>query len=127
MEVAPTDWDATHRVVGWAMFPFFKKSRAGVSVETHSGFPFSVRDQLQQIIGHRNGRRFPLYFNLGLSIEREFPLTRKYRIAIRLTGLNITNHYNPTFVDSNLDSTEFLTYGNSPRRGGNIRLRLIRR
>ena len=127
LEVAPTDWDAPHRVVGWAMIPFFKKSRAGVTVDTHSGFPFTVRGQLQQIIGHRNSHRFPLYFNLGFSIEREFPFTRKYRVAVRLTALNLTNHYNPTFVDSNLDSPDFLTFGNSPRRGGNIRLRLIKR
>jgi outer membrane receptor for ferrienterochelin and colicin len=127
LEVAPTDWDTPHRVVGWAMFPFFKKSRAGVTVETHSGFPFSVRNQLQEIIGHRNGYRFPQYFNLGYSIEREFPFTRKYNVAVRLTALNLTNHYNPTFVDSNLDSADFMTFGNSPRRGGNIRLRLIKK
>jgi hypothetical protein len=126
-EAAPTDWDSPHRFVGWAMFPFFNKSRAGIMVETHSGFPFSVLDEYLQIIGHRNGRRFPRYFTMGLSLEREFPFSRKYRVAIRLSGFNLTNHFNPGFVDSNLDSPYFLTFGNSPRRGGNIRLRLIKR
>jgi len=61
LEAAPVDWDAPHRLVGWAMFPFFKKSRAGIVVETHSGFPFSVEDEYFQILGHRNSHRFPLY------------------------------------------------------------------
>ncbi|HYR45194.1 MAG TPA: TonB-dependent receptor [Terriglobia bacterium] len=126
-EAAPTDWDAPHRFVGWAMFPFFNKSRAGIMVETHSGFPFSVQDEYLQILGHRNGRRFPLYFSMGLSLEREFPLTKKYRVGVRVSGFDLTNHFNPTFVDSNLDSPDFLAFGNSARRSGNIRLRLIRR
>ena len=127
LEVAPSDWDAPHRLIGWAMFPFFKKSRAGFALDTRSGFPFSVRDEALQIVGHQNGQRFPAYLTMGLSLEREFPFTRKYRIAVRLTGFNLTNHYNPSFADSNLNSPEFLTFGNSPRRSGNIRLRLIKR
>jgi hypothetical protein len=86
-----------------------------------------VRDEQQQIVGHRNSYRFPTYFNLGVSLEREFPLTRKYGVAIRLSAFNITRHYNPNFVDSNLNSPDFLKFGNATRPAGNIRLRLIKR
>ena len=126
-EVAPADWDAPHRLTGWAMFPFFKQSRAGFVVEARSGFPFSIRDDFTSIVGNRNSYRFPAYFNLGLSLEREVPFTRKYRLGVRLSAFNLTNHFNPNFVDSNLTSPDFLQFGNSPRPSGNIRLRLIKR
>jgi outer membrane receptor for ferrienterochelin and colicin len=126
-EVAPSDWDTPHRFNGWTMFPFLKKSRAGVVVEARSGFPFSVRDDVNGIIGERNSHRFPAYFSLGFSLEREFPFTRKYRLGVRLSGFNLTNHFNPAFVDSNLTSPDFLHFGNSSRPSGNIRLRLIKR
>ena len=41
-DVAPSSWDTPHRFTGWAMFPFFKNSSAGIVTETRSGFPFSV-------------------------------------------------------------------------------------
>jgi hypothetical protein len=126
-EVAPSDWDTPHRFTGWTMFPFLKQSRAGVVVEARSGFPFSIYDDVSGIIGDRNSLRFPTYFTLGVSLEREFPFTRKYRVSVRLSGFNLTNHFNPNFIDSNVRSPEFLHFGNSPRPSGNIRLRLIKR
>jgi hypothetical protein len=126
-EIAPADWDTPHRLIGWAMFPFLKKSRAGLIVEARSGFPFSVRDDFTGIVGSRNSHRFPTHFTLGLSLEREMPFTKKYRIGVRVSGFNLTNHFNPSFVDSNLTSPDFLKFGNSPRPSGNIRLRLIKR
>jgi hypothetical protein len=126
-EVAPYDWDTPHRFTGWTMFPFLKRSRAGLVVEARSGFPFSVYEDARGIIGKRNSYRFPTYFTLGLSLEREFPFTKKYRVSVRLSGFNMTNHFNPAFVDSNLMSPDFLRFGNSPRPSGNIRLRLIKR
>jgi hypothetical protein len=125
-EVAPSDWDTPQRFTGWAMFPFLKKSRAGLVMEAHSGFPFSIRDDVSGIIGERNSRRFPTYFSLGFSLERELPFTKKYHLGVRLSGFNVTNHFNPTFVDSNSMSPDFLHFGNSPRASGNIRLRLIK-
>jgi len=125
-EAAPTDW--MHPSFRWmGDVSILQQITSGIMVETHSGFPFSVQDQYLQILGHRNGRRFPLYFSMGLSLEREFPLTKKYRVGVRVSGFDLTNHFNPTFVDSNLDSPDFLAFGNSARRSGNIRLRLIRR
>jgi hypothetical protein len=65
-EVAPADWDTPHRFTSWMLFPFLKKSRAGIVVEARSGFPFSARDDFSGIVGSRNRYRFPAYFSLGV-------------------------------------------------------------
>ena len=69
----PLLWDAPNRIVssGWTPIPVWGLLLSGF-VEYHTGFPFSILNEEQQLIGAPNRVRFPNYFNLNLGLEKRF-------------------------------------------------------
>ncbi len=61
--------------------------------------------------------RFPRYFSFDLRVSKDIRVTRKH--AIRLSGslMNLTNHFNPLEVHSNVADPQYgAFFGNYPRR-----------
>jgi hypothetical protein len=132
------EWDAPHRFLtwGWAPFPgrhlppplrfLLQETTLSYLAETRTGFPFSAVDEEGFLAGPPNARRFPAYFNVNLHLERRF------RFAGALWGWrfgfnNLTNNGNPNVVNSNVSSSEFLTYGRGQPRAFSVRLRFLGR
>jgi hypothetical protein len=124
----PQPWDAPNRAVfwGWLPAPHFKKWDVAWSGEWRSGFPFSVLDQFQRLVGAPDSRRFPDYFTLNLFLERRFSF-RGYNLALRGGMENATGHENPTVVDNNIDSPTFLRFSEAQGRAFTARIRFLGR
>jgi hypothetical protein len=121
----PLLWDAPHRVVssGWTPTPVWGLLLSGF-FEYRTGFPFSVLNEQQQLVGAPNRLRFPNYFNLNIGLEKRFRF-QGHEWAVRVTAANITGHNNPNSVVNNIDGPNFLTYAGGQGRAFTLRLRLV--
>jgi hypothetical protein len=118
-------WDTPQRVVssGWTPIPIWGLLLSGF-FEYHTGFPFSVLNEQQQLVGAPNRMRFPNYFSLNLGLEKRFRF-QGHEWAVRVTGVNITRHNNPNSVVNNIDAPNYLTYAGGQQRAFTVRLRLV--
>ena len=62
----PFPWDTPNRFLSWGYLPFFKlpvihQLEIAYSVEARTGFPFSLFNDQQQLIGAPGAERFPYY------------------------------------------------------------------
>ncbi len=121
----PLEWDAPNRLVSWAWAPV-KPGNLMLSylLEYRTGFPFTVFDETYQVVGQPNLLRFPDVFRLNLGIEKLFNVGGR-SVGIQLACLNLTNHNNPTVVDNNTASPDFLRFAGSTGRGFTGRVRFI--
>jgi Carboxypeptidase regulatory-like domain/TonB-dependent Receptor Plug Domain len=121
----PLPWDTPHRVVssGWTPIPIWGLLLSGF-FEYHTGFPFSVLNEQQQLVGAPNRMRFPNYFSLNLGLEKRFRF-QGHEWAVRVSGINVTGHSNPNSVVNNIDAPNYLTYAGGQQRAFTVRLRLV--
>jgi hypothetical protein len=115
-EFAPLSFDARHRFLLYGQLDFKHDIRIAPLIEIRSGFPYSAFDERLNFVGARNqAGRFPTYLSLDLQITKGFKLpffdNKKARIGIAL--FNLTNHFNPRDVQSNLTSPNFGKFYNS--------------
>ena len=127
----PYPWDVPNRVLSWGLLPFFKlpilhKVDLAYSVEARSGFAFSAVNSQQQLVGAPDSRRFPTYFSLNTHLEKRFRFLGAYW-AVRGGFNNITGHRNPSSVNNNVDSPQFLTFSDFAGRGFTSRIRFLGR
>jgi hypothetical protein len=121
----PLLWDAPNRVVssGWTPIPLWGLLLSGF-FEYRTGFPFSVLNEQQQLVGAPNSHRFPDYLSLNLGLEKRFHF-RGHEWAVRVTEVNFTGHKNPDSVVNNVDAPNYLTFAGGQRRAFTMRLRLV--
>ena len=121
----PLLWDAPNRFVssGWAPVPFWGLLLSGF-VEYRTGFPFSVVNEQQQLVGAPNRMRFPGYFSLNLGLEKRFKF-RGHEWAARLTAVNATGHNNPDTVVNVEEAPNFLAMSGGQHRAFTVRVRLV--
>jgi len=103
----PFPWDTPNRFLSWGYLPFFKlpvihQLELAYSLEARTGFPFSLRNDQQQLISAPGAERFPYYFSLNLQLEKRFHLFGYY-LALRGGFDNITGRCNPFIVNSIVD------------------------
>ena len=127
----PFSWDAPNRFLSWGYVPFFKLPLIhaldlAYSAEARTGFPFSVNNDLGQIVGSPGSYRFPAYFALNLQLEKRFHLFGYYW-ALRGGFDNITNRSNPYVVNTDVNSSQFLTFSGYDRRAFTSRIRFLGR
>ena len=91
-----------------------------------SGFPFNITNDQEQLVGSPGSRRFPAYFSLNVHLEKRFHLFGFYG-AVRGGFDNLTDHQNPTIVNSNIDSPQFLEFSAFRRRAFTTRIRFLGR
>ena len=126
---APVEWNATHRFVSWGYFPLPSHFNASFSVEARSGFPFTAVNDLNHIIGDYNSHRMAAFFTTNASLEKQLPIPfgNGKRVAVRVGVTNLFNHFNPRFVDANVNSPNFLHFSDSSRRHFVARLRILKK
>ncbi len=121
-------WDSPNKLISWGFlpFPFTKKWDIAYSSDWHTGLPFSVVNQQQQLVGAPNSRRFPDYFSLNLFLERRLSLA-SYNLALRFGFEDITGRRNPFAVNNNIDSPNFLQFEGTNGRAFTGRIRFLGR
>ena len=122
----PMPWDSPHRLVSWGFLPLIRGYDLAYTVDLRSGYPFYLVNENQELVGAPGVMRFPTFFSLNLAIEKRFHLFG-FEWALRAGFDNITNHDNPTVVNNNVDSPQFLTYAGSQGHILTARIRLLGR
>jgi hypothetical protein len=122
----PLPWDTPNRVVSWGILPLIKRFDLAYTMDWHNGFPFSVVNQDQQLVGPPDSMRYPAFFTLNLALERRVSLFG-FRWQLRAGFDNITDRHNPYAVDNNIDSPTYLTYSSSGGRSLTGQVRLLGR
>lgn len=127
----PYPWDAPNRVLLWGLaplpsLPIIHKLDFAYSLDYRTGYPFSLLNQEQQFLPPLNNMRFPRFFSFSPYIEKRFTL-RHYNFALRGGFDNVTSSRNPTAVNNNINSPNFLTFSNFDRRAFVARVRFLGR
>ncbi len=122
----PLPWDTPNRFLssGWMPLPW--NFALAYSLDWRDGFPFSLLNQNQQLVGAPDSMRFPEYFSLDLQMERRIRVFG-FMWALRAGFNDITNRSNPSVVNNNVDSPDFLTYSGIQGRALTARVRLLGR
>jgi hypothetical protein len=100
------------RLVAWGVFKIPWKITASPVLDWHTGFPYSVVDDLQNYVGQPNGLRFPSLLALDLKLSKDFrirflPWVKNHQFRGALGVYNLTNHLNPRDVYNNIASPYF--------------------
>jgi hypothetical protein len=126
-DFGPVPWDVPNRILAWGYLPmYFKNWAFAYLVDYRTGFPFTVTDQLGNVIGAVDSHRYPANFDLNLSIERRF-VFHGYRFALRGGGNNLTDSRNPTAVKNVAGAPDFLTFYGDEGRHFVVRIRFFGR
>jgi hypothetical protein len=127
----PYTWDTPNRFLSWGYFPLFKmpiirQTELAYSLETRTGFPFNVTNNQEQLVGPPGSHRFPDYFSLNVYLEKRFHVFG-YFWELRGGLDNITDHANPSVVNSDIDGPNPFTFSAFEGRAFTSRIRLLGR
>ncbi len=122
----PLAWDTPNRFLSWGWLPFTHKIDAAYTLDWRSGFPFTLQNDSQEVVGAPYSQRFPNYFSLNVSLERRFTVLG-FQWALRAGVDNITKRGNYSVVNSNIDSPNFLALSGTQGRSFIARVRLLGR
>jgi hypothetical protein len=87
--------------------------------DLHTGFPYSVENQLREFVGPRNDRRFRGFNSFDLQVLKEIKLPfrgKEHTVKVGFGVFNLFNHFNPRDVQNDLDSSRFGDFFNGPPR-----------
>ena len=106
-----------NRFLAWGLVKFPARIRVSPVVEYRNGFPYMVKDALQDWVGVPNGHRFPNFFSVDARISKDFQINPKYAVRLSLASFNLSNHFNPEAVHANVaDPASGLFFGHRGRR-----------
>jgi hypothetical protein len=121
------DWDAPNRFLTWGWTPTHVwRIQLSYFLEYRSGYPFSVVNLQQQLVGKPNAHRFPDYVSLNLALERKFAF-RGYLWAARIEAVNALDRQNPNTVVNNVDAPNFGAFSGGQSRAFTARIRFAGR
>ena len=111
-------FDSPHRFLFYGQVDISKKHdiRVAPLVELRSGFPFSKVDERLNFVGPQNeAGRFPTFFSLDVQVTKGFqvPFFKDRRMRVGVALFNLTNHFNPRDVQTNITSPNYGRFYNS--------------
>jgi hypothetical protein len=107
------------RFLLWGTYALPRKMQLNPHIEYRNGFPYQPTDVLQQYVplGVGPQPRFPRYFVLDMLVSKDFQISKKHAVRFSVPLMNITNHFNPLQVHSNIADPNYgRFFGNYPRR-----------
>ena len=123
----PEAWDAPNRFLSWGWAPtHIWGIELSYFFEYRTGYPFSVINLEQQLVGLPNSSRFPAYASLNIGLEKKFGF-RGYLWGARIEAVNILNRQNPDTVVNNIDAPNFGTFAGGQGMAFTLRVRFIGR
>ena len=123
----PVAWDTPNRLLTWGWTPTHIWSiQLSWFFEYRTGYPFSIVNLQQQLVGPPNRLRFPAYVSLNLGIEKKFAF-RGYLWVARIEAVNIFDRLNPDTVVNNVDAPNFGSFTGGQGRAFTLRVRFAGR
>jgi len=106
-----------NRFLAWGLVRLPWKIRIAPLIEYRNGFPYAVTDVTQNYVGTANTSRYPNFYSFDARFSKDIKLSDKYTVRFSVKGLNLTNHFNPLDIHSNIDDPRFgVFFGSSKRR-----------
>jgi len=115
----PLPFDAPNRFLAWGEFIAPWKVTVMPVFDMHTGFPYSVVNQMRDFVGPRNDHQFRRFESLDLQALKELKLPfghKERRVKVGLGVYNVFNRFNPRDVQNDLDSSRFGQLFNGPNR-----------
>ena len=97
-----TSGDVPNRFLGWGTVRFPGKIALMPKAEFRSGLPYTKVDEWQNYVGVPNQQRFPRFFSVDARVSKDFKINDKYSVRFAVSGINLTNHFNPVSVHANI-------------------------
>jgi len=109
--------DLPNRFLAWGTVRLPWRMRIAPMVEWRNGFPYASVDAAQNYVGIPNQTRFGDFFSLDSRVSKDIKVNDKYSLRLSVSGFNVTNHFNPLQVHSNIDDPAYgVFFGNHKRR-----------
>jgi len=106
-----------NRFLAWGVVQLPWKFRIAPVMELRNGFPYSSVNALQEYVGVPNASRFPNFISIDSRISKDIQLNPKYAVRLSLASFNLTNHFNPEVVHSNIGDPAYgYFFGHRGRR-----------
>jgi len=102
--------DLPNRFLLWGNWQLKHGIRIAPVFEYRSGFPYSVTDAFQNYVGTPNSQRFPNFFSADARVSKDIKVNPKYSIRLSLSGFNLTDHFNPDALHTNIADPGFGAY-----------------
>jgi hypothetical protein len=123
----PLAWDAPDRLLTWGWTPTHVWGvQFSYFFEYRTGYPFSVVNLQQQLVGAPNAARFPGYASLNLGLEKKFGFWG-YLWAARIEMVNAFSRKNPDTVVNNINAPNFGAFSGGQGRAFTARVRFAGR
>jgi len=104
-------FDAPNRFLAWGQWNAPFKLTVLPVLDVHTGFPYSVTDQMRNFVGPRNSARFPRFTSFDLQVTRpiaiRFSHHEKLKARVGFSVFNLLNRFNPRDIQSDIDSERF--------------------
>ncbi len=114
-EYARQSFDTPNRFLVWGVMNV-RSFTVAPTMEYRTGFPYTVIDAQQNVVGVRNSERFPNLFTLDLGVTKDVQLSKSRRARVGIQLFNLTNHFNPQDVQNNTSSPTYREFANSVDR-----------
>jgi hypothetical protein len=99
--------DLPNRFLVWGSLKLPYGFRIAPVLEYRTGFPYAVTDALQNYVGTPYQNRFPSFFSADARLSKDFKVNPKYTIRISVAGFNLTDHFNPEAIHTNIDDPAY--------------------
>jgi hypothetical protein len=112
-------FDAPNRFLFWGSFAGPLKLTLVPVYDLHTGFPYSVENELREYVGPRNIDRFPRFSSIDLQVTRLLTLhfgEKRIHARAGVGVFNLFNHFDPRDVQNNLASARFGEFFNTSWR-----------
>lgn len=112
-------FDAPNRFLAWGEIAAPWKMTVMPVFDVHTGFPYSVENQLREFVGQRNDERFRRFDSVDFQVLKEVRLPlrgKEHRVKVGFGVFNLFNHFNPRDVQNDLDSSRSGEFFNGPNR-----------
>lgn len=124
----PLPWNSPNRILasGWLPVPRVRAWTFAYSLDWHDGYPYSLMNEEQELVGSPDSQRFPHVFVLNVHLEKRFRLFG-YELAIRGGFNDVTGRGNPSVVENNINAPNFGQFGGFQQRAFTGRIRFLGR
>jgi len=108
--------DLPNRFLAWGLVRLPWQMRIAPMIEWRNGFPYALTDAQQDFVGIPNQTRFPNFLSFDSRVSKDFKVSDKYTLRFSVSSFNVTNHFNPLQVHSNIDDPQTGVFFNTHRR-----------
>ena len=109
--------DLPNRFLAWGLVSLPHGFRIAPLIEYRTGFPYLATNAYQNYAGIPNLTRFPDFLSVDSRLSKDLKVNPKYMLRLSISGFNLTNHFNPEAVRSNIADPAFgYLFGQRGRR-----------